>query len=76
MISLKLCFAELIAKVKGDYPVVLLDDVFGDLDKNRQNKLLEALNNKCQVIITSSSIGDLDAELISNFNIISIERKD
>lgn len=74
LISLKLAFAEYLKDVSGESPVILLDDVFGDLDKNRQNMLLQTLDNQYQTILTTSSIGDLNSDLIKNFNVINIEK--
>lgn len=50
-ISLKLSEIELIKKIKGEYPVVLLDDIFSELDPKRQHMLLETFS-KTQTFVT------------------------
>lgn len=61
---------------KGEKPIVLLDDVFSELDKKRQNLLLSLLESDAQIIITTSSISDIDSELIKKSNVIQLfERK-
>ena len=39
-LALKLCEAEIIKSVSGEYPVFLLDDVMSELDPERQNYIL------------------------------------
>lgn len=52
-ISLKLSEVELIKKEIGDYPVLILDDVFSELDQNRQKMLIEKLDS-IQMFVTSA----------------------
>lgn len=50
-LSLKLSEADLIAKITGEEPVILLDDVFSELDPLRQKYVVSRLQNR-QVFIT------------------------
>lgn len=52
-ISLKLSEIELIKRELGDYPVLILDDVFSELDQNRQKMLVEKLKD-IQMFVTSA----------------------
>lgn len=52
-ISLKLSEIELIKEEIGEYPVLLLDDIFSELDEKRQKLLIENLDN-IQIFITSA----------------------
>ena len=54
-LSLKLAEIELVKKKINDTPVLLLDDVLSELDRNRQNYLLESLED-VQTIITCTGI--------------------
>lgn len=56
--------------------IIILDDVFSELDKNRQNKLIQTLKNKCQVFITTTSINEINDDLIKESKIINLERRD
>lgn len=60
-ISLKLSEIELIYEEKGEYPVVLLDDIFSELDINRQRMLLENLDG-IQTFVTTTEIIDIERE--------------
>ena len=50
-LCLKLSEAEIMKNITGEEPVAFLDDVMSELDKNRQNYILNKLLNK-QVFIT------------------------
>ena len=53
-LSLKLAELELFEKATGEKPILLLDDVFSELDDERQSRLVKVLNY-CQSIITTTS---------------------
>lgn len=52
-LSLKMAQAEYIYENKGEYPVLLLDDIMSELDINRRTYLSERIRDK-QVFITST----------------------
>lgn len=56
-LSLKLSEIELVKKVINDTPVLLLDDVMSELDSNRQNHLIDSLNN-IQTIVTCTGLDE------------------
>lgn len=56
-LSLKLSEIELVKSVIGDTPILLLDDVLSELDKHRQNYLLDSINN-IQTIITCTGLDE------------------
>ena len=54
-ISLKLSELLIIKEKKGDTPILLLDDVFSELDEERQKRLIENING-IQTIITCTGM--------------------
>ena len=56
-LSLKLAEIELVKKLVRDYPILLLDDVLSELDGERQNHLLAAINH-IQTMITCTGLED------------------
>lgn len=56
-LSLKLSEIELVKILIKDTPVLLLDDVLSELDKNRQHSLLDTIKN-IQTIITCTGVDD------------------
>lgn len=59
-LSLKLSQLELWNKEYGEYPVLLLDDVLFELDRNRQSMLLDKVLNRVQTFITTSFTGGIE----------------
>jgi len=57
VLSMKLAEAEIANKIGGEYPVILLDDVFSELDDSRRSYILDTLGSEGdtarQIIITS-----------------------
>ena len=54
-LSLKMAEIELVEKTIGEKPILLLDDVLSELDRNRQNFLLEQIQG-VQTIITCTGL--------------------
>jgi DNA replication and repair protein RecF len=66
-LSLKLASAELLRRESslGD-PVLILDDVFAELDEHRRSRLAEAVDGFSQVLITAAVFDEVPRELTGN----------
>jgi len=73
VLSLKLAEINYLKEKTGTYPVLLLDDVLSELDKNRQLKLLDAINENVQTFITTPSISDIKEDLLRKAKVFKIE---
>ena len=73
VLSLKLAEINFLKEKTGTYPVLLLDDVLSELDKNRQLKLLDAINENVQTFITTPSISDIKEDLLKKAKVFNIE---
>ncbi|MBR2588250.1 MAG: DNA replication/repair protein RecF [Bacilli bacterium] len=73
VIALKLSEIELFKDYKKTSPIILLDDVFSDLDSIKKNNLLKHINNKMQVIITTTDLENIDKKLIKKAKLIHIK---
>ncbi|HVJ49105.1 DNA replication/repair protein RecF [Desulfitobacterium sp.] len=69
VLSLKLAELEVIFQEKGEYPLLLLDDVLSELDIFRREYLLEFIKPIRQALITMTS-----AEKLSTTEIVSLFR--
>ena len=49
----KIAEVELFKEEKGEYPVLLLDDIMSELDKSRQEFVIDKIKNM-QIFITST----------------------
>lgn len=64
VLAMKVAQMELINEEMGEYPVLLLDDIMSELDKNRRSFLTEKIVGK-QVILTCT---DLEKSDVNKFN--------
>ena len=74
VLSLKLSEIHYLKQKTGDTPVLLLDDVLSELDKNRQLKLLEAIDENVQTFITTPSITDIKEDLLEKAKVFKIDK--
>ena len=65
-LSLKLAELENMNNINGEYPILLLDDVFSELDLDRQRRLLKFVD-RTQVFITCTDEKKLSGKI---YNII------
>lgn len=73
VLALKLAELQLIEEVIGEPPLLLLDDVLAELDLNRQNQLLEAIQDHFQTLITTTHLGAFDAKWLHSSQIFSVK---
>lgn len=73
VLALKLAELELIEAVVGEPPLLLLDDVLAELDPNRQNQLLEAIQERFQTLITTTHLGSFDPQWLQHSQILSVK---
>lgn len=72
VLALKLAEIHLFQDYKKETPILLLDDVFSELDFNKRNNLLKHINHNTQTIITTTELELLDTKLIENASLIHI----
>ncbi len=63
-ISMRMAEVEYIKEVSGDYPILLLDDIFSELDDTRRSFLCDYLDQGIQIFLTGTSERDFTS--ISN----------
>lgn len=71
VLALKLALAELISENYNNL-IIILDDVFSELDLTRQNQILELLNNQNQIFITTTTIDNISEAITKDSSIINI----
>ena len=71
-LSLKLAQLDLFFEETGEYPVLLLDDVFSELDPTRQEKLIEKLSEH-QTIITCTHLEEKFIPYFSKAKIFQVK---
>ena len=73
ILALKLAEIDVFKKVTGETPILLLDDIFSELDIEKRNKLIKFLNDDVQTIMTTTDLSEIDQELVKIANIYKIE---
>lgn len=71
VLSLKIAEIELVKKATNQYPVLLLDDVMSELDKNRQKYLMDSIK-EVQTFITCTNKEHFGNLLSANSNFFKI----
>ncbi len=72
-LTLKLAEIELVREKIGDDPVLLLDDVLSELDRNRQNQLLNSISD-IQTVITCTGLEEFVSDRIKYDRIYYVEK--
>jgi DNA replication and repair protein RecF len=72
-LSLKLAEIELVKKEINDTPILLLDDVLSELDKHRQNYLLDSIRD-IQTLITCTGVEDFINKRFYVNKILKVEK--
>lgn len=73
LLSIKLAETIFIREETGTTPVLLLDDVFSELDRNRQNNLLEYMED-IQVILTCTDFKKIDFLNINRYSLFEVRK--
>lgn len=72
LISVKLAEIEIYKEKIKKMPILLLDDVFSELDVKRRNRLIKYINKDIQVIITSNDTKGINKKIIENAKIFKV----
>lgn len=54
-------------------PILLLDDIFSELDKDKKKNIIKYIDNDLQVFITSTDLNNIDKKIVKNATIFKID---
>ena len=72
IISFKLAEIIIVEKKKNEYPILILDDLFSELDNEKIYNILKMLNDYVQTFITTTEIENVDLTLFKNSKVFKI----
>ena len=72
IIALKLSELEFFEQKLDERPILLLDDIFSELDKHRRHRLTEIFD-KQQTIITTTDLSFIDQEVVNQGEVLKID---
>lgn len=73
ILAFKLAEIGLFKECKGYYPIVLLDDIFSELDISKRNKLLKFIKSNIQFIITTTDIKNISEKIIEKADVFKMK---
>jgi len=73
ILALKLAEIDVFREVSGGYPLLLLDDLFSELDVEKRNKVINYLKGDIQVIVTTTDLDNINSELINDSYVYKVE---
>ena len=74
VLTIKLAEILIFKKQTNYYPILLLDDIFSEFDKDRVNNILKYVNDEMQVIITTTNVKNVKKTLLNNSKLFYIEQ--
>ena len=75
VLSFKLAEIPIFNEFCGTLPVLLLDDIFSELDIKKRNKLLKIINNdEIQSIITTTDLKNINKKYLDKANIYNVSK--
>ena len=72
LLSLKLAELDVLVNDYYEEPILLLDDLFSELDSVNQNSILNNLNKSIQVFITTTDINNIKPNMVKKSKIIDL----
>ena len=73
VICFKLAEIYLFKEKKNENPILLLDDIFSEIDKSKKNKLVKFIENDIQTIITTTDIRGVNKSLLNNAKVYYVK---
>jgi DNA replication and repair protein RecF len=73
ILALKLAELDLLTSLDGHPPLLLLDDVFSELDPDRRAHLVRRIGSLPQAIVTTTTTDDLDPALVAASTVWQVE---
>ena len=72
IISFKMAEINVINEIKGYYPILILDDLFSELDKEKITNLLGMLDRNVQTFITTTDLKNISKKVIKDAKKIKV----
>ena len=74
ILSLKLAEIEVFIKEKKTKPIILLDDIFSELDDVKKNNIIKYFKDDIQIFIPTTEIKDINEKLKEKSDIYVVDK--
>ena len=75
ILSMKLSEVEIFKNEYNISPILLLDDLFSELDEKNRNKIFKSLNKNNQIFITTTDLKNINKKLIEKAKIFNLDER-
>ena len=75
ILSMKLSEIKIFINDYEIYPILLLDDIFSELDEKNRNNIFKSLNKSVQVFITTTDLKNINKRLIDRAKIYNLDER-
>ena len=72
VISYKFAILSIFKKLKGSYPILILDDLFSELDKSKIDNILNIISDEVQTFITTTEIDKVNQQIVDKSKLIEV----
>lgn len=73
-LCLKFAEIEILKQKNNEYPILLLDDIFSELDEKRRELIIKYIDDGIQTFITTTDLKNIKQNILKNANIYQIKR--
>ncbi len=75
VLAMKLSEVQIFVKKYDIFPILLLDDLFSELDEKNRNNIFKSLDSKIQVFITTTDLKNINKRIISKAKIFNLDER-
>lgn len=75
IISFKLAEINLFYKKTKTMPILILDDLFSELDSQKINKIIKFFKKNIQIFITTTDLNNIDEKILNNCKVFKLKNK-
>ena len=72
IIAYKLCEIDIFKEIKDDYPILILDDLFSELDREKINNILNLIDKGIQTFITTTEVDNLEEDVLKRSRLFKV----
>ncbi len=72
IIAYKLAELEIFNDLRGNYPILILDDLFSELDRFKINNILNLINDDVQTFITTTEIDKINEDILNKSKVFEV----
>ncbi len=72
IIAFKLAEIPIFKEKTGESPILLLDDIFSEIDAKKRNRLMNYIKNDVQTIITATDLKNMNKKMLENSKIFEV----